>query len=207
MKIKALALAALSGLLVCAHTPAAAAKDKRGCVKKSLVVFLSGGKAVPSEVIAGEDRYDLNCSFGGNNVRTPKNRIRVFVNFNIPGTVNLDAIDSAFDRLAAGKPQGFWMQDEGQDFAVVFVKDSWMKGRFDNPWHGAAINSGRSGLYITERSLRVEPLAAIYEHFFGSEEIWRGTESRRRRPRPSEMRQAHIPAALNMARVMLEEIP
>ena len=205
MKAKALALAALSGLLVCAHTPAVSAKDKKGCVKKSLVVFLSEGKAVPSEVITGEDRYDRTCSFGGNNVRTPKNRIRVFVNFNIPGMVDLDTIDSAFDRFAAGKPQGFWMQDEGQDFAVVFVKDSWMKGRFDKPWRGAAINSARNGLYISERSLKKESLAAIYEYFFDSEEIWRGAENRR--PRPSERREAHDPAAMNMARVMLEEIP
>lgn len=151
-----------------------AAETRPPCVKQTLVEFLSGGKPVDSEIVNTEDRWDADCSFGGNKVYTPKRRIYVYVNFNIRGTVDLDAIDAAFEAHAAGKPHGEWLADPDNHFGIAFVKAAWFERMFGVPdaYPNARMNPARNTIFVSEAALEKGELARIWADFFSQGDIW-----------------------------------
>src|SRR5262245_53181779 len=96
-----LMIAGLATAMTCAVSPAQAqtpaptqpAPADPKCREESLVHFVTNGQEVPSHVIGKDDPCD---DFGGNEVFTPVYKIRVYVNFNISGTIDLDQIDRAY---------------------------------------------------------------------------------------------------------------
>lgn len=66
------------------------------CVEENLAHFYSHGVEVAPDLIGRSDPCD---DFGGAGLHTPKYEIWVYVNFNVPALVDLDAIDRALDAL------------------------------------------------------------------------------------------------------------
>ncbi|MEK7388513.1 MAG: hypothetical protein AAB036_02320 [Elusimicrobiota bacterium] len=166
----------VSILVACGAARASAACANRNV---SLVKFFSEGREVHSQLLQNDPSKlrelppdSPGCFFGGNNTFTPKHHIRVFVNFNIPGAVNLDEIDEAYDRHAAGTPQGEIIRGAESDFALVFVDQAWLNGRYSDSWHGAGLNNAKKGLYISEYNLQDGSLPDIYAYFFGNQDLW-----------------------------------
>lgn len=71
--------------------------------------FVSEGKEVVAENIGADNRCD---EFGGSVVFTPKNHVRVYVNYSIEGTLDLDKVDAAFDK-SLNNPYSSWFKEIG----------------------------------------------------------------------------------------------
>lgn len=99
MKMILLTLVTLaSSFAFATAAPVAPPSADPNCKEQSLVHFVSKGAEVPSETIGLGETCD---DFGGNLVFTPKNHIRLYVNLNIAGTIDLDRLDDALDAAAA----------------------------------------------------------------------------------------------------------
>ena len=142
------------------------------CVRESLVEFRSGGSVVASERIGSTDQDEISCRFGGNKALTPKYKIIVFVNFNIPGVVDLDAIDTSFERNAAGRRHGNRLLDPRFDFSISFVKHSFFNQMGYDTTLDTKLSARGNTLFISEKGIDVDRLPKIWDEYFGQEVLW-----------------------------------
>lgn len=68
------------------------------------ILLLVDGQAVAGNIIGGDDPCD---EFGGVEIFTPVNELRLYVNFNIAGTIKLDLIDTLFGKVSLLKKHIF----------------------------------------------------------------------------------------------------
>jgi|CXWL01.1.fsa_nt_gi hypothetical protein len=161
----ALSLALLTSPLVAAAEP---------CVKESLIEFRSAGVPIASERV-GDNPKEVACGFGGNKVFTPKFKLQVYANLNIPGVVDLDAIDASFEKHAVGRSHGELLTNPGFHFVIAFVKDAWYKKMaYDAVSPDAVLNGMRNILFVPEESIKKGDLAKIWDNIFSQESIWGG---------------------------------
>ncbi len=110
-----------------------------GCVEKNLAYFYSHGKEIQVEIVGQDDPCD---GFGGAYAYTPKYRIYVYVNFNIPAWIYLDSIDRSLDRLSPAAQKFF----KGIDLAIADA--DFMARRFNGA--DASLNWAGNTLFISE---------------------------------------------------------
>lgn len=123
------------------------------CTEKSLVHFFSQGIEVSSELIGADDPCD---HFGGNRVYTPKANLYFYVNFNISGNVDLDAIDEAY--LTGRDPMRV---------QIAIVDSGFIKRVYGDP-REAVLNYGGDTLFISEIVLAEGRLTELLRDFYGS---------------------------------------
>jgi hypothetical protein len=156
MSISRLFLAASILLLPLANLAFA---DEPACREESLVSFFSEGKEVESRLIGNDDPCD---QFGGNLVYTPKTNRYLYVNFNIPGTINLDQIDAAFLKIPADSDKLPWISN----VKLAVVTQEWLK-RVQNTNKEAVLNLGGDTLFVSEVVVKEGRLGPLMEDFYG----------------------------------------
>lgn len=134
-------------------TPQARASD---CREESLVHFFSQGAEVSSEVIGAADPCD---EFGGNLVYTPKHHLFLYVNFNIPGNIDLDEYEQAF--VNGGSNKFFY------NFQVAIVDKGFIKRMYNSP-KDAVLSIGGDTLFISEVVVAEGRLTELMNDFFSS---------------------------------------
>ena len=145
-------------LLLCwLWIPSAFAAD---CGESSLVHFFVGNQEVPSQVIGADDDCD---QFGGNLAYTPKHQLYLYVNFNIPGRIALDEVDSAFE-LA---PKSGRLHDWYASLKIAVVADGWIKRVYGDD-REAIINFGNDTLFITGKVITEGRLTPLLREFYDS---------------------------------------
>jgi hypothetical protein len=138
-----------------------------GCVKEYLIQFVSNGQQVPSETVG--DPADLCDPFGGNLAYSPKNRLYYFVNVNIPGVIDLDAVDQNFDRyVKPGQRENFLK------IQIAVVARQWWGTHFGDEGYPrlrtigahAALNMAGTTLFVSEDAISSGELPGIYKEFY-----------------------------------------
>ncbi|MGZ3693844.1 MAG: hypothetical protein ACXWQO_06560 [Bdellovibrionota bacterium] len=125
------------------------------CREESLVHFFTQGQEVNSELIGAGDACD---QFGGNRVYTPKYNIYLYVNFNIPGNIDLDQIEAAV--AASNHP-------ERKSIKLALVDKNWIKRVYNDP-RDAVLNWGGDTLFISEVVLEEGRLIPLMKEFYSS---------------------------------------
>lgn len=136
-----------------------ASADGKSCVEASLISFQSQGRTVPpARRIGAENPCD---DFGGDLAYTPRYRAYVYANFNVPGTVDLDAFDQGLD--ARVRPEH---RERVSKLQFAFVSRDWMKRRNNGEDGDAFLNRGGTIFFISERVLAEGRLRAVLGDFF-----------------------------------------
>ncbi|MGZ3650549.1 MAG: hypothetical protein ACXVB9_02220 [Bdellovibrionota bacterium] len=130
------------------------------CEEQSLIHFTSHGSEVSSELIGAADPCD---SFGGNLVHTPLHQLYLYVNFNIPGTIDLDSVDEAFALAPAQGQQHDWFQS----VKLAVVDKGWIK-RIYNDDREAVLNLGNDTLFISEVVVAEGRFGSLMKSFYSS---------------------------------------
>ncbi len=138
-------------------------QNPAACREESLAKFISGGQEVPSKVIGAADPCDR---FGGNEAYTPGFGIRVYVNFNVAVTLDLDAIDAVFDEVAPNHPE---IRRVLSRINVVVVRNDWIK---EVHLHDEEIHLNMTGtlFFITEKAVnegRLEKWLRVLYSIYG----------------------------------------
>lgn len=127
---------------------------------ESFIQFTSKGKIVPSQIIGYLGERD---NFGGNKVFTPKHKISIYVNFNIRGTIDLDQIDDAFDRVTPPQYKDWYKKRE---IAVISVKTM---EHFQGKPAGAFLNFAKTTLFVSDQTLTTpDGFKKVIEAFYSS---------------------------------------
>jgi len=131
------------------------------CREESLVKFISGGKEVESKLIGAENPCD---QFGGNEVFTPVYGIRVYVNFNLATTIDLDLIDSTF---AAKAPNDPLIREKLRAVNIVVVRNDWIK---EHHFHDLEVswNLTRTLFFVSEKAVTEGRLGRWLEALYSS---------------------------------------
>lgn len=132
-------------------------KAANSCTEESLIRFSAGGLDVPSETIGADDPCD---GFGGNRIETPRNHLRVYVNFNIPGVFDLDEMDEALERLATPEKRGTYSK-----LTYAVVTETWLKRNYETN-ADATLNWSGDTLFINEYVVREGRLGDLWQRFF-----------------------------------------
>lgn len=122
------------------------AQAPENCREESLVKFISGGKEVASNVIGAANPCDR---FGGNEAFTPIYGIRVYVNFNLDVTIDLDAIDSVFEATASKDPI---IRERVRKIDIAVVNNEWIKKHHFHDFE-VSLNYPRTIFFITEKAV------------------------------------------------------
>lgn len=114
------------------------------CREEALAVFISGGVAISSLVIGADDPCDR---FGGQEIFTPVHAIRVYVNFNLAVTIDLDAVDRVFESKA---PKSGSSRETLRDIDLAVVNNEWIKKHHGSD-EDVDMNMGGEVLFISEK--------------------------------------------------------
>lgn len=120
-------------------------EDSTTCAnpEQALIRLISGGEDVTSTatIIGGDNPCD---SFGGHKILTPKYEIPVYVNFSIPGSLDLDIIESAYEAGALEQNPNL------NEVTIAFVTKEWMVRVYGEEMasRGALLNFVRTILFI-----------------------------------------------------------
>lgn len=134
----------------------AQAQSPPACREETLVRFVSSGNEVPAKTI-GADTCD---GFGGSEIFTPKHRVRLYVNFNIAGVIDLDAVDRAYELCV-----GTIYEATYRGIALAFVPES----RMIKLQHGGAdayLTMSKTTFFINEKVLTEDRLDALLVRFY-----------------------------------------
>lgn len=158
---KAALLTLLSSLISFSALATEQAPNQENCREESLVKFISGGKEVESKLIGAADPCD---QFGGNEAFTPVYGIRVYVNFNLATTVDLDLIDSTFAAVAPNDPE---LRERLRAINIAVVNNNWIKKTHLHDLE-ASLNFARTTLFISEKAVTEGRLGRWLEALYSS---------------------------------------
>ena len=130
------------------------------CKEESLIHFFSQGKEVQSRLIGADDPCD---NFGGNLVYSPKNKIFLYVNFNIPGNINLDQLDTALDKGDQEPNFQKWIRT----VSLAVVDNNWIKKHYDSELE-AVINISNDTLFISAKVVTENRFGALMVKFYSN---------------------------------------
>ena len=119
---------------------------------------MSHGQEVPSKTIGSVDACP---SFGGNEVYTPEEHLRVYVNFGIPGQINLDQVDASFDTL----PTDLAVRARFGGVNLTFVKQAWIQGMCQYDCD-AFLGLNGQALFISEKVIANGSLETLLTQFY-----------------------------------------
>lgn len=134
-----------------------------GCREESLVHFYAAGEEVGSELIGASDPCD---AFGGNLVYTPFEKIFLYVNFNIAGSINLDNIDRALKASTVDEETRAWLRS----VKLVLVDRGWIKRVYQDP-REAVLNFGGDTLFVSEALLERGEFEALVADFYSGARV------------------------------------
>lgn len=130
------------------------------CEEKSLIHFVSKGVEQPSELIGADDPCD---SFGGNLIYTPESHRFLYVNFNIPGTIDLDEVEAAYALVPGSGPA----HDFYSRVQLAVVDKGWIKRVYQDD-REAILNLAGDTLFVSETVVTEGRFTALLREFYGS---------------------------------------
>lgn len=133
------------------------------CIEQSLIQFKSAGTSLPSEVV-GLDNPNVCDGFGGNFIHTPKFQMYLYVNFNISGTIDVDAMEKSFSN---NKPSDQKIYQWLLDLKYVVVSREFIKHTYNDD-REIVLNLDNSILFISEVVLEEGRFNSSMESFFST---------------------------------------
>ena len=152
------AIAALSLSATFASADEVAAAGDCAVKEASLAKFYANGKEVAPNVIGVANPCD---DFGGDEVFTTRNQIRIFVNFNIAVSIDLDQVDTAFENGVAGGSYG----DAFKQVHLIIVAKDWIKQHHQSDSEISLSMAGQH-LFISERAIQEGRLIDWLNRFY-----------------------------------------
>jgi hypothetical protein len=141
-----------------------AAQAEEACKEETLVRFVSAGKDVSSNANGLEECGDY---FGGNEVFTPGNDLRIYVNFNIPGTIDLDEVDAAYELMPENTP--IYVRKWMNSIQLIVVKDARLyQNHPAELGRDAFMDVTGTYLFISERVVKEGRFGALMREFYGA---------------------------------------